>query len=200
MAATVLTRMPHLVRMLADTDAIPAYARVHAQLIAPKPAVEIPKVEIIPFPAVTPYITQPSQKAYDLIALSEGFEPVAYLCPAKVPTIGYGHTFGVTHADVKAGKTITKKQAMALLVADVKWAAAEVAKLKLTNQNQFDALVSFVFNIGGAAFQRSTLRKYLVAGRPDLAVRQFARWNKVKGKVLRGLTLRRTREAALFAS
>ena len=198
--AAILSRLPYALRTIADPDAIPAAAAFR------RPNLRLVTTEATPL-QLEPhtrdkhgFVVLPSSKAYDLIALSEGFEAKAYLCPADKPTIGYGHTYGVTHADVRNGRTITKSQARVLLIADVRWAAAEVAKLKIKSQSQFDALVSLVFNIGAEKWNRSTLRRHMLKGRPDLAAKQFGRWIYIKGKVSRGLTKRRMREAALFAS
>ena len=124
---------------------------------------------------------------------------VPYRCPANVLTIGYGHTKGV-----KKNMRITKQEAEDLLRQDMKIYEAEVKRLvdvPLT-QFQFDALVSFVYNLGAANFGSSTLLKKLNAGDYAAVPAQFMRWNKarVNGKLqpLTGLTRRRSAEAALF--
>jgi len=133
-----------------------------------------------------------------IIKKSEGLRLEAYLpTPNDVPTIGYGHTKGV-----KMGQHITINQAEQFLLEDVAWASDAVnrlVKVKLT-QNQFDALVSFVFNVGATAFSKSTLLRLLNAGDYKGAADQFLRWNKQAGKVLRGLDTRRKEERALFLS
>lgn len=131
-----------------------------------------------------------------IIKASEALRLKAYL-PTKddVPTIGYGHTRGV-----KLGDTCTLEQAEAWLREDCEDAENDVlatVKVPLT-QNQFDALVSLVFNIGGKAFRASTLLKRLNAKLYQQAADQFPRWNKQAGKVLNGLTKRRARERSLF--
>jgi lysozyme len=126
----------------------------------------------------------------------EGLELKAYQDQVGVWTIGYGHT-GV---DVKEGLTITEEQASILLAADVAWAVTCVnksVKAKI-NQNQFDAMVDFVFNLGCASLVQSTLLKMVNAGDFEGAAKQFLRWNKAGGKVVRGLTKRRQAEAELF--
>ena len=137
-------------------------------------------------------------KNLDIIKKSEGLRLEAYLpTPNDVPTIGYGHTKGV-----RMGQRISLAQAEQFLLEDVDWAEDAVnslVKVKLS-QNQFDALVSFVFNIGAGAFSKSTLLKYLNAGDYGGAANQFLRWNKQAGKELKGLTKRRQEERALFLS
>ena len=133
------------------------------------------------------------------LALTERFEGLrlqAYQDSVGVWTIGYGHT----SPDVHAGLTITGQQAKILLAADVAWAAACVNKAVTStiNQNQFDALVDFTFNLGCASLVQSTLLRLLNAGDFAAAAPQFLRWNKAGGKVLKGLTLRRQAEMDLF--
>lgn len=131
----------------------------------------------------------------DLIKHFEGCYLTAYLCPADVWTIGYGHT-----KTAKQGMVITQEEADRLLEQDVAWVKAAVigaVKVPLT-ANQTSALYSFVFNVGAGAFRSSTLLRKLNAGDYVGARGQFRRWNKAKGKVLRGLTRRRAAEAKLF--
>lgn len=136
-----------------------------------------------------------SDAGIQLIKKYEGCCLDAYLCPAKVPTIGYGHTEGV-----KLGMRITQEQADSLLKGDLVSREAAVRRLVRVpvTQGQFDALVSFVYNIGTGAFERSTLLKKLNAGDTRGASAQFAVWNKAGGKELPGLTKRRAAERALF--
>ena len=125
----------------------------------------------------------------------EGLRLKAYKCSAGVWTIGYGHTSGVKEGDV-----ITKEQAEKYLKKDVisfENTVNGVVKVKL-NQNQFDALVSLVFNIGSGAFKKSTLLKKLNAGDYDGASEQFLVWVKAGGQTLKGLVNRREQERALF--
>lgn len=138
-----------------------------------------------------------SQAGLDLIKEFEGFEPEAYLCPAGIWTIGYGHT-----GDVSEGQTVTEEEAEELLRQDVAFAEDAVTDYvegDLT-QGQFDALVCFVFNIGAGAFRDSTLLRLLNQGDNEGAAEQFLRWNKAGGKVLSGLTRRREAERELFLS
>ena len=134
----------------------------------------------------------------DIIKKSEGLRLEAYLPTTNdVPTIGYGHT-----KSVKMGQCITINQAEQFLLEDVAWASDAVNRLVKVNltQNQFDALVSFVFNVGATAFSKSTLLRLLNAGDYKGAADQFIRWNKQAGKELKGLTKRRQEERALFLS
>lgn len=137
-----------------------------------------------------------SPQGFDLIKHFEGCRLEVYKCSAGVPTIGWGHT----GPDVKPGMRWTQQQADRALEDDlVKFerAIAEQIKVELT-QSQFDALVSFAFNLGPGALFKSTLRKLLNAGDYAGAAGQFPLWNKAAGKVLAGLTRRRLAEQALF--
>ena len=136
-----------------------------------------------------------SRKGIEFIKAHEGLRLDAYLCPAGVPTIGYGHTHGV-----KIGDRITAEQAERLLIGDLIVAETEVNRYGFDlTQNQFDALVSFVFNVGAGNFRSSTLLKRLKASPndPDIA-NQFKRWVYGGGKVLPGLARRRNEESKLY--
>lgn len=136
-----------------------------------------------------------SQKGLDLIKSFEGLRLSAYKCPADVWTIGYGTTAGV-----EPGQTITKERAEELLRDDVARFEAQVLrviKVPLT-QGQFDALVSFTYNLGAGNLANSTLARLLNAGDYLGAAAQFDRWNKAGGKVLNGLVARRAAERAMF--
>ena len=118
----------------------------------------------------------------------EGLKLFAYLDTGGVPTIGYGHTKGVS-----IGDAITPQQANKLFDDDIAIFEKEVnrVKRKLT-QNQFDALVSFCFNVGISAFRRSTLRRYVEMGMcADYIVKEFGRWIHDNGKPIKGLKERR---------
>lgn len=134
-------------------------------------------------------------KEAELIKSFEGLELEAYLCPADIWTIGYGHT-----GNVKEGDRITKAEAEALLDKDLRTFRNGVKRLvKVTlNENQFGALVSFAYNLGLGSLQNSTLLKMLNAGDYTGAADQFLRWNKSGGKVLTGLVRRREAERAVF--
>lgn len=140
-----------------------------------------------------------NKKGIDIIKKNEGLELNAYLCPANVWTIGYGHTAGV-----KQGDKITKEKAEETLVKDLAIFELGVSKLVKVpiNENQFSALVSFAFNLGLTALANSTLLKKLNAKDYGAAANEFSKWNKatVKGvkQVLAGLVTRRAEERDLF--
>lgn len=140
-------------------------------------------------------VMQISKAGLDLIKQFEGLYLKAYRCPAGVPTIGYGHTAGVA-----MGQTITQQQADDYLRRDVRQFERAVARLVTVplTQGQFDALVSFAFNLGEGALAQSTLLRLLNAGDYAGAAAQFDRWNKAGGRVLPGLVRRRAAERALF--
>lgn len=138
-----------------------------------------------------------SQRGIELIKKHEGLRLAAYLCPAGVPTIGYGHTKWV-----RLGQVITEAEAEQFLIEDLKTSEKEIDSHNLRlNQNQFDALVSFVFNVGAGNFRSSTLLKRvrLNPNHPDIE-NQFKRWVYAKGRVLPGLVKRRNDEAKLYFS
>lgn len=143
-------------------------------------------------------------KGKKLIKESESLKLVAYLCPANVPTIGYGTTKGVTLADVKNKRTITKAEADALLEQDLEEferAVYNACKVK-PNQNQFDAMVCLTYNIGIGAFTKSSVLRLHNQSKFLEASRAFNLWNKAKVKgvstVLKGLVIRRAKESALY--
>jgi lysozyme len=137
-----------------------------------------------------------SKEGINLITKFEGLRLKAYLCPAHVRTIGYGHT----GPEVTVDLVITKEQALEWLKCDLERFEAFISSCILwpISQPQFDALVALAFNIGASAFSSSTLRRYLNQGNVLEAYRQFAVWNKVKGKVCEGLVRRRQAEAEMF--
>ncbi len=126
------------------------------------------------------------------IALFEGFRSKAYIpVPGDVPTIGYGTTNGV-----KMGDTVTKAEALVLLRKDVagfEGAIKRCVKVPLY-QYEYDAYTSLAYNIGARAFCGSTLVRKLNAGDYKGACTQILRWDRFKGKPLRGLTNRRRSE------
>lgn len=149
----------------------------------------------------TPGARSIGQRGLDLVKHFEGLFLTAYKCPADVWTIGYGHT-GLTHKDgtVYPGRKVTTKEAEALLQHDLTEFAkgvSEVVKVEL-NQDQFDAVVSFAFNVGLGNLKSSTLLRKLNAGDYAGAAGQFPQWNKAAGRVLSGLTRRRASERNLF--
>lgn len=136
-----------------------------------------------------------SQIGIDLIKKFEGCSLRAYKCPAGVWTIGYGHTNKVFADDV-----ITQEEAETLLRQDLIIHCNNVSKLVKVplTQNQFDALVSFEYNVGYGAFQASTLLRLLNQGKYKEAAGQFDRWIYAGKKVLPGLVNRRKAEKGLF--
>ena len=137
-----------------------------------------------------------------LIKAHEGCKLTAYKCPADVWTIGYGHTSAAGLPNVKRGLRITRQQADALLVDDLKKYEAMVkrnVKVELTD-NQFSALVSFTYNVGEGALKQSSLLKAVNSKKFGLVPSRFALWNKGGGHVLAELVRRRADEAALFMS
>lgn len=147
-----------------------------------------------------------SDRGRDLIKEFEALKLRAYLCPAGKPTIGYGHTAGVTAEDVRRRRTITEAEANELLEADLRTFEAGVLKACMLHptQHQFDALVSFAFNVGLAALKRSSVLRHHNAGKPQQAAAAFGAWKKArvgperKLTTLPGLVRRRAAEAALY--
>jgi len=143
-------------------------------------------------------------KGYLFITKHEGLSLKPYLCPAKIPTIGYGNTYypdgkRVTLLD----KDITKQQAFDMFKEVANRFAKRVNELVTSNinQNQFNSLVSFAYNVGTGNFSSSTLLKKVNRNPDDLTIKdEFLRWNKAGGKVLNGLTNRRNEEADLYFS
>ena len=134
-----------------------------------------------------------------------------YLDPVGIATIGYGHaiveTTGLFVRDIQRAQAlypggITRLQAVALLHADVLDTCRRITPLLTVTvtDNAFAALVSFAFNLGVGNLAKSTLLKYLNAGRFREAAAEFVKWNRAGGKVLAGLTRRREAEAALFVA
>jgi lysozyme len=140
--------------------------------------------------------TKISDAGLTFIEQSEGCKLEAYQDSVGVWTIGVGHTKGVT-----AGQRITQDEADALLEADLEACypcIAEHVTVPLT-QGQFDALCSFVFNLGCGALKGSTLLNLLNKGDYDGAAQQFGRWVNAGGQKLAGLVTRRAGEAAMFS-
>lgn len=138
-----------------------------------------------------------TQNGIDLIKRFEGFSATVYICPAGYPTIGYGH---VVKEGEDFSKGISESQAENLLRQDAQIAERAVLRLitvPLTD-GQFDALVSFTYNLGGGALQRSTLRRVINRGEHPEVPRQLMRWVWADGRKLKGLIRRREAEAILF--
>lgn len=138
-----------------------------------------------------------SKAGIELIKKYEGLRLASYVDSSGVWTIGYGHT-----GDVKMGDVITKEEAERLLIQDLSVAENEINRYGLNLcQNQFDALVSFVYNVGIGNFRKSTLLKKLQADPNDPTIAdEFKRWIYAGGKVLQGLVKRRSDEARLYFS
>lgn len=140
-----------------------------------------------------------TQDGIDLIKRFEGFSPTVYICPAGYPTIGYGHL--VREAE-RYEQGITEAEAEELLRRDVH--AAENAVLRLIDvpltDGQFDALVSFTFNLGAGALQRSTLRRKVNRQAHGEVPKQFMRWVCAGGQKLNGLIKRRSCESQIYNS
>lgn len=136
-----------------------------------------------------------SQRGLSLIKSFEGLRLQAYQDAVGVWTIGYGTTRGVN-----AGMKISKEQAERMLLNGVQRFEPEIERLVAVplSQNQWDALVSFTYNLGSANLESSTLRRLLNSGDYAAAADQFPRWNKAGGKVLPGLVRRRAAERDLF--
>ena len=136
-----------------------------------------------------------SEEGLSLIKKFEGCELKAYRCAANVLTIGYGSTKGVTE-DME----ITKEEAESILKEEMheyEGYVNDMVKVPL-KQNQFDSIVSWVFNLGSTNLSSSTLLKKLNNSEYDEVPSQIKRWNKAGGKVLDGLIRRREAEALLF--
>lgn len=143
-----------------------------------------------------------SKNGLDLIKEFESFKSKPYLCPSQKATIGFGSTYYPDGKKVTLqDKEITEEKAFEILeyIANKDFGSNinKVVKVPL-NQNQFDALVSFAYNIGNGNFNSSTLLRWLNQGNYKEASIQLLRWNKSKGIVLNGLTKRRKAEKALF--
>lgn len=139
-----------------------------------------------------------SDAGIELIKKFEGCRLTAYLDSVGILTIGYGHTGSL----VVKGLVISQAEADELLRTDVQIAerCIDAAVTVPLTQAEFDALCSFVFNLGCGAFKGSTLLKKLNASDYDGAGEEFKRWDKAGGEVLAGLTRRRFAEAELFES
>jgi lysozyme len=149
-------------------------------------------------------VIKASSKCIDLIKRFEGLSLKPYLCPANVPTIGYGSTLYANGSRVRmSDRPLSQQEADVLLNHEVDKFAKIVDSMTRddVSQNQFDALVSFCFNVGGGALKSSTLLRKVNANPSDATIKaEFLRWNKAGGRVLKGLTTRREAEANLYFS
>lgn len=140
-----------------------------------------------------------SKGAIDLIKEFEGFKAEAYLCPAGIPTIGYGST-RVHGMKVTLGMKCTVEEAEGYLMDEIDEFTPMLNRIISfeMSQEQFDAICSFVYNLGIGNFQKSTLLKKINVKDYNGAADEFLKWNKAGGKVLPGLTRRREAERNLF--
>jgi lysozyme len=147
-------------------------------------------------------ITKTGTAGIEVIKSFEGFRSAPYKCPAGIPTIGYGATFYPNGKKVTmTDKAITEEEAVDLLkhmlVSFEKYVDSYCRDD--INQNQFDALVSFAYNLGPANLKSSTLLKKVNANPEDESIRlEFLKWVKAGGKTLKGLVRRREAEADLY--
>jgi len=137
-----------------------------------------------------------SSEALNLIMNSEGLRLTAYKCPAGIWTIGYGHTKNVTEGDV-----ITFGDAYSFLLDDLYNINKQIAFLKGLRLTQHSALLSFIFNVGIGNWNKSTLKKLIIANPNDPQIKhEFEKWVWAKGKKLNGLVIRRNHEVNLYFS
>lgn len=138
----------------------------------------------------------------NLIKTFEGFRSAPYKCPAGIPTIGYGATFYTNGKKVTmSDKSITEVEAVSLLksmlISFEKYVDSYC--VDIINQNQFDALVSFCYNLGPSNLKSSTLIKKVNANPNDPTIRaEFMKWTKAGGRTLAGLVRRREAESNLY--
>jgi lysozyme len=142
------------------------------------------------------------KKGYDLIKEFEGLKLKPYLCSAQVPTIGYGSTYYENGKKVKlTDAPITKERAdelFQIVADDFAKRVLPLVKKPLT-QNQFNSIVSFAFNLGVRALQNSTLLRLVNINPNDAMIaKEFLKWNKAGGVIVKGLTNRRIKESALY--
>ena len=144
-----------------------------------------------------------SEVGIQLVKRYEGCKLKPYLCPAKKWTVGYGHVLGngVTLAEAD-NRTFTQGEADVLLRTDLARFERGVQRLCTVHltQSQFDALVSFAFNLGLGTLQRSTLRQKILRQDGEGASKEILKYDKVGGKAIKGLTRRRQAEYRLFTS
>ena len=142
------------------------------------------------------------KKGLSLIAEFEGLSLKPYKCSASIPTIGYGSTYYENGTKVNMSDApITKQRAEQLLQHTADRFASKVFNLlkKPVTQNQFNALVSFAFNVGSGALASSTLLKLVNVNPNDAMIaKEFLKWNKVNKVPVQGLTNRRIKESALY--
>ena len=143
-----------------------------------------------------------SQKCENKLKEYESLQLNAYICPAGVLTIGWGHTGMIDGKKIELGMTITKSKAQELFEEDIATVENPLANEPFANrlsQGQWDALVSFIYNVGWGNYKKSTLRKRINEdiNHTDIP-NQFRRWNKANDKVLAGLVKRREWEVEQY--
>ena len=145
-----------------------------------------------------------SDSGIELIKHFEGLRLTAYLCSGGRPTIGYGSTFYADGSRVNLGDVITLQQANELLMNFLSQLERDVSTLLNgipVNQNQFDALVSFAFNLGTESLAQSTLFNKIKSNHNDIAIAiEFGKWVMAGGQRINGLAIRRRKEAKLYFS
>jgi lysozyme len=147
--------------------------------------------------------TKTSEKGLELIKYFEGFRENAYKCPAGVVTIGYGSTYYENGSKIKINDIVDKERATDLLNGTLRFFELEVDKMTRDDitQDQFDALVSFAYNVGSQALRGSTLLKKVNKDPNDKTISlEFTKWVKAGGKTLAGLVTRRISESKLYSS
>jgi GH24 family phage-related lysozyme (muramidase) len=142
-----------------------------------------------------------TEAGLSLIKQLEGFSPTIYICPAGYPTVGYGHVV-LAHEQEQFGAGNTQTDATELLRKDVRIAERAVLRLisVLLTDGQFDALVSFTFNLCAGALQRSTLRQKVNGREHELVPTELMKWVWAAGKRFLGLVRRRRQESKAYAS
>lgn len=142
------------------------------------------------------------KSGYDLIKSFEGLSLKPYKCSAGIATIGFGNTYYENNVKVQmSDAVITKQRAEDLLKLNADRFAVKVSNIvhKPINQNQFNSLVSFTYNLGSGAFASSTLLKKVNINPNDNLIRlEFLKWNRAGGKILSGLIKRRNKESELY--
>jgi lysozyme len=149
-------------------------------------------------------ITKIGLKGIELIKSFEGLKLKPYLCPAQIATIGFGNTYYPDGKKVKLTDpaiTLEKAEELLKFILVTYEKAVDSFCRDDISQNQFDALVSFCYNVGTGALQKSTLIKKVNANPKDVTISdEFMKWNKANGRVLVGLTRRRQAESKLYFS
>lgn len=144
-----------------------------------------------------------SERGINLIKKYEGCKLKSYLCPSNIPTIGFGNTYYLNGTKVELGQKITQEEADKLLLSILSKFEKDVWSVirQSVNQRMFDALVSFTYNVGFGNLKSSTLLKKVNKNINDPTIKdEFLKWNKSKGRVLKGLTNRRMDEWLLYSS